>query len=313
MIITNTASLRKYISVNEKFSFDNFLPYINKAINSYIIRYVGKLHVELQDIESGDSDSVKNEAREHLRSAIANFAMFMYLPYFQIQMDSSGLSVAVNDNRKQPEWWQAADIRRELLRSGHESMDMLLEILEKNPSVFTDFHDKYSTLYKDLLLKNADEFDKYYTIFRSRQTYLAIAPTMRMIETQILKNFITKAFHAEIKEDVSADENKQQVKQYIQQAIVCFTIAKIYNEGLFHFDATGVKIKFDVLPNEKVQAIDYGKPAEQLQRAIKAQIENGTQFILLAKDIMKENFTEGLSTQESVTTTTIGSGGIIGL
>lgn len=312
MILANTADLRKYIPVNEKFDFDKFSPYITKAANAYTIKHVGNLHIELQTAESGDEDIPRNQAREHLRSALANFAFFMYLPFFQLQLDSSGISVAVNENRKAPEWWQTADIRRELLRSGHESMDLLLEVLEKNASDFQDYAENYSTHYKELLVKNADEFDKYYNIFRSRQTFLAIIPSMRQIETQLLKNFITNDFIAELKEEVT-DEDKIEVKKLIQQAIVAFTIAKIYNEGFFHFDATGVKLKFDMLPNEKVQAIDYGKPAEQLQRAIKAQIDNGTNFLLLAKQILTDKFPEALATKTANVTTTIGSGGIIGI
>jgi hypothetical protein len=80
-----------------------------------------------------------------------------------------------------------------------------------------------------------------------------------------------------------------ELKSYCQKAIVCFTIAKVYDEGIFHLDASGIKLKFDVLPWEKVQAVDYGKQVEQMNKAVKKQIENGTQYILLAKDVITEN------------------------
>lgn len=321
MILSNTADLRKYIPVNQTFDFPTFQPYINKAINSYIKKYVGNLHLELADLESGE-DSIKNQAREQLASAIANFAFFMYQPFFQLQIDGSGMSVATNENRKQPEWWQMADAKRELLRSGHESMDALLEILEQNPDEFTDFTAKYSTQYKELLVHNAADFNYCFNIFNSRQTFMALVPTIRQIETQILKNFITSKFYKELREEIDVtssesttaeEDEKIQVKKYLQQAVVGFTIARVYNEGMFHFDASGVKLKFDVLPNEKVQQIDYGKPAEQLQRAINAQIENATQFILFAKEILEESFPDELVTKKSIVTSTIGSGGIIGI
>lgn len=313
MIINNTAELKKYISVNDKFAFDNFSPYINKAINAYTKKYVGNLHDFLEDIESTENETIKNEAREHLASAIANFSMFLYLPYFMVQMDSSGMSIAVNENRKTVEWWQAADIKRELLRSGHQSMDLLLTILEKNPEIFTNYHENYSSINNELLVKNADEFNKYYTIYSSRQTYLALIPTLKKVEIQLLKNFITKEFIEELKQDVSEDEDLKQIKEYIQHAIVLTTISKIYFEGFFHFDASGVKIKFDILPNEKVQAVDYGKQAEQLQRGINSLINDATQFILLAKEIIAEEYPEKLITTTSPTVSTIGTGGIIGI
>lgn len=320
MILSNAADLMKYIPVASTFStaWDKFEPFITKAANSYTMKYVGKLHIALAAAESGD-DSIRNEAREHLRSALANFAFFMYLPFYQVTMDSSGISIPVNANKKGPEWWQSADMRRELLRSGHESMDLLLELLEKNPTEFPDYTDNYSSIYKELLVKNADEFSKYYNIFNSRQTYLAIMPSLRQVETQYLRNFITPDFLQELKDFNESDSEAEDqsnlvlVKQYLQQAVVAFTIAKIYNEGFFHFDASGVKLKFDVLPNEKVQAIDYGKQADQLQRAIRAQIDNGTNFIKLAKEVIAEHFSENLSTEESTKATTIGTGSVIGI
>ena len=125
---------------------------------------------------------VSKPSTRTLRSAIANFAFFMYLPFFQLQMDGSGMSVMTNEHRKQPEWWQMADAKREILRSGHESMDALLEILEKNPDKFTDFTENYSTQYKELLVHNASDFNNCYTIFTSRQTFLALVPTIRQVE-----------------------------------------------------------------------------------------------------------------------------------
>lgn len=320
MIISNTSELQKYIPVNDTFAFKPFEPYINKAINTYTRKYVGKLHVELAQTESA-ADSIKNEAREHLCSAIANFAFFIYQPFFQLQMDGSGMSVVENQNRKQPEWWQMADAKRELLRSGHESMDFLLEILEKNPTDFPEFTENYSTLYTELLVRNAEDFNSCYTIFNSRQTYLALVPTIRQVETQLFKNFITPDFYKELRElNISGsdsttpdDENKLQIKKYLQQAVVCFTIARIYNEGMFNVDASGIKLKFDTLPNEKVQAVDYGKPSDQLQRSIKANIDNGTQFILLAKEQIADLFSNGLISKSSTITSTIGEGGVIGI
>jgi len=101
------------------------------------------LHEYLKDEATEANKEILNAARNHLRSAIANFGYFLFTPYNSVNMDSSGMSNNVSENRKNIEWWQLNDIRRELLRSGHESMDLLLEILETNPSVFTEWTAKF--------------------------------------------------------------------------------------------------------------------------------------------------------------------------
>lgn len=315
MIINNTAELQAYVPVAEKFNFTIFVPFINKAINSYLIKYVGKLHETLAVEATGENAAIKNEARTHLGAAIANFAYFLFTPYASVQMDSSGMSNIVNENRKNLEWYQLNDIRRELLRSGHESMDLLLEILENNPTLFATWNTDFNTPAEKLIVNTTVDFQKVYNIFNSRQTFLAIRPAIVQVEDQYLKNFVTPALIQELKATVTG--NKKIIKEYFQKAIVAFTIAKIYNEGMFHLDANGIKLRFDILPNEAVKAVDYGAQAEQLQRAVKVYIDNGTQYMLYAKELIKANvadFPDGtLINEKSITAVAYQTNGIFSL
>lgn len=287
MILTTTAELKKYISVATSFNFATLEPYITKAINSYTKKVVGNLHVFLDASTTGTNANIKNEAREHLCSAIANFAYYLFSPYASITMDSSGMANVQNDKQAPLQNWQLISIQRELLRSGHESMDLLLEILEKNPAVFTDWTTEFGTVNKDLLVHNSTDFQLCYNINNSRQTFLSLVPSLRQIEDKYIKTLFSAEVIIAMKSSTTG--SLLELKNYCQKAIVCFTIAKVYDEGIFHLDASGIKLKFDVLPWEKVQAVDYGKQVDQMNHAIKKQIENGTQYILLAKDVITDN------------------------
>lgn len=297
MILSNNTDLQKYISIADSFTFETFEPYIIKAINSYIKKYVGNLHIVLENEftdQALEGYEIKNEAREHLRSAIANFGYFQFTPYNSVMMDSAGMGNLVNENRKNIEWWQLNDIRRELLRSGHESMDLLLTILEANPEVFEEWTTEFGEKNKELLVHNTTEFQKCYNIFDSRQTFLSLVPAIRQVEDQYINTFIGADLLAVLKTD-AVTENILKLKNYLQKAVVHFTIAKVYDEGIFNLDASGIKLKFDTLPNETIKAIDYGKQVDQLNRAIKKNIDNGTNYIGLAKQVIIDNpndFTE---------------------
>jgi hypothetical protein len=290
MILATTDDLKKYISISQNFEFADFDIYIPKAINSYTRKYVGELHVFLKDEDSGDNADILNEAREHLRSAIANFGYFLFTPYNSVMMDGSGMSNIQNEQRKNIEWWQLNDIRRELLRSGHESMDLLLAILEANPDIFTDWTAKFGSKNKELLVHNTEEFQKCYNIFDSRQTFLALIPAIRQVEDQYINSFLCPELLDELKTNVT-ETHVIKLKRYLQKAIVHFTIAKVYDEGIFNLDASGIKLKFDTLPNETAKVIDYGKPVDQLNRAIKKNIDNGGNYMGLAKQLILDNLT----------------------
>ena len=211
----------------------------------------------------------------------------MFTPFNSVNMDGSGMSNNVSESRKNIEWWQLNDIRRELLRSGHESMDLLLAILEANPTVFTDWTTKFGSKNKELLVHNTDEFQKCYNIFESRQTFLALIPAIRQVEDQYINTFLCPELLAVLK--ANPVDHILKLKEYLQKAIVHFTIAKVYDEGIFHLDASGIKLKFDTLPNETAKAIDYGKAVGQLERSVKKNTDNGTNYIGLAKQLIIDN------------------------
>lgn len=290
MIFNTTEELKKYIPLSKSYEFADFLLYIDKAIETYLKKYVGDLHEFLEN-EASETETdfkVKNKARKHLQSAIANFGYFLSLPHASVQSDGSGLSNVVNENRKNIEWWQKNDIAREVLRSGHEAMDSLLEILEANPLIFIEWTEELASKNKELLIRNTAEFQNCYNIFDSRQTFLALVPAIRQVEDQYIKTFLCSELIEAIK-GLALDGKLKIAKEYVQKAIVSFTIAKVYDEGIFHLDASGIKLRFDTLPNETVKAIDYGKPADQLARAIKKYTDNGSNYMSLLKQLISDN------------------------
>lgn len=288
MILTTTADLKKYISVSANFEFDDFELYIPKAQDSFTRKYVGELHELLKEEATSENKIILNQAREKLRSAIANFGYFLFTPYNSVIMDGSGMSNFENENRKKIDWWQLNDIRRELLRSGHESMDLLLIILEENPLVFTEWTEKFGAKNKELLVHNTVEFQKAYNIFDSRQTFLALLPAIRQIEDQYINSYLSSELILFLKSNLT-DKIHLELKKFLQSAIVYFTIAKVYDEGIFHLDSSGIKLKFDTLPSETIKTIDSGKLAEQLNRAIKKNTDNGSNYMALAKQLIIDN------------------------
>lgn len=287
MILADTTDLKKYVSIAASFQFEDFEPYIDKAVNAYTRKYVGDLHEFLENTATGTNATEKNKARAYLQSAIANFGMYIFMPLLQVQLDSSGISVNVSENRKSPEWWQTKDIRRELLRAGHESMDLLLAYLEANLTVFTDYATNYSTLNKELLVNNASIFSKYYNIFDSRQTYLALVPVLTKVEDQYLKTFLCPELIQALKNEVTG--NLKEVKTNLQKAIVAFTVAKVSNNGLFVFDERGFRIDFENMYDGRRENPSYGKSVDQLKALAEEETNNGTQYLKMVTEIIEAN------------------------
>jgi hypothetical protein len=289
MILETTEDLKKYVSVAQSFDFSDFEPYITKAVNGFTKKYIGNLHVFLKDeaVTPEIYFEIKNEAREHLRNVIANFGMYIYFPFMSVMLDSSGATEVKNDQRQRVNWGTEKDIRRELLRSGHEAMDYLLEILEKTPIVFTDWTTEFGTINKKLLVHNTVTFNEWYHIFNSRQTFLALQPSIRQVEDQYIRTMLCPELIEHLKTDVTGVS--LEVKIELQKAIVAFTVAKVANVGLFLLDENGLRVNFETLIDGRKESVSYGKTADQISKLVEEQSNNGSQYLSVARELIEAN------------------------
>ncbi|MDM1378161.1 DUF6712 family protein [Myroides marinus] len=277
MILSNQ-DLQKYISISPNFDFKPFLIHIPKALRTYVKRYVGNLYQELEKAESEvEHTDIKTQAKELIDTAVANFAFYLYTPYISVSMDSSGLYIVKTDKRDPISNNQLNDIRRELLRSGHEAMDELLELLEVNADVFPYWHNHYSTIYRDSLVYSTSEFNKYFNIMNSRQTFLSLKPSIINIEDKVVKTSFTADYIESLKDTVTG-VNKQ-VKEYLQKAIVHGTIAKVYSEGVYEITPSSIVLKFDLLDYERKQVATL---TEQMKNAISSHSDDMNNYLKLA-------------------------------
>lgn len=265
-MIKTKEDFKKYVPVAENFPFEEIQIYFPKAIRAFIKKYVGNLYKELEDIANDDlHKKIKEEAQDLLDTAVANFSYYLYTPYVSVTMDSSGFFVVTNDKRSAITSMQLNDIRRELLRSGHEAMDELLEVLEHNADVFTQWHNNYSTIYRDSLVYSTSEFNKVYNIFNSRQTFLSLKPSILNIEEKMVRSSFNIEFLESLKSTVTG--TKKLIKEHLQKAIIHGTVAKVCAEGVYSITPTSIVLKFDLLDYERKQVMEY---TQQIKNAIES-------------------------------------------
>ena len=298
-LITSTEQLKKYVSMADSFQIEDFQPYENKAINTFIQKYIGNPSTTITGLEDSDNKTIA-EATAHLESAVANLGMFLFLPYLSVIVDSSGISIIKNDQRSTAEWWQIKDIRRDLLRSGLESLDLLLEVLEANLETFEDYKTNYSAVNNELLVATPTAFSKYYNINNSRQTYLALQPTIRLVEDQYLHTMLCSELISDLKTNPSelSDLSTEQktslstLKTLLEKAIVAFTVSKIASIGVFSLESTGLRINYETFIDGRTEAISYGKPSAQIQNLENELITNATNYLQLAKAHIEDHLAD---------------------
>jgi len=293
MILNSTPDLKKHVAVGASFVFDDLQPYISQAVDEFTSKYVGELDEILANEATEGANMAKlNKARHYLQAALANFSLYIYTPVGTINIDGSGMTNTVTDKRAPLSYYEKKDVQRTFLSAGHKAMDRLLAYMEKNKVAFPEW--AASTQYtesKKLLVNNTETFNAIYNIYESRQTYLALQPAISQVEDKYIRTFLCPELIKHLKTAELTDVQLE-AKEFLQKAIVAYTIAKVANEGIFNIDAASIMLKFDVLSTDKIQSADYGKPAEWLTNTVANHTANGDNYLKMVVDIITKNIDE---------------------
>ena len=287
MIIKDTATLRKYLSVNGSVEHPNIAPYLRKAERNFLKPLIGT--AQLAVFEAETTDPIIKEAQELAQEAVANFGYYIYLPIGAVQISDNGIHVVDNENTKTASDKQFKELQRSFKKSGHEALDELLEFMEQSADKFTAwFESENYTVYKELLVNKTSTFNTYYHIFNSRQTFIAMRPTIKVVEDQFINPVIGTNLLAALKTNQTVAERKE-VKKLLQQSIVAFTIMKTVDNGMFILDAKGMHMRFDVLPYEKTVTNINLKINDFLVHTKRSKQIEGEEYLKLALKIIEDN------------------------
>ncbi|MFV9552083.1 DUF6712 family protein [Algibacter sp. PT7-4] len=248
MIIKDTETLRKYLSVNGSVEIENIKPYLKKAERSFLKPLIGT--AQIQVFCKTQTDPIIIQAQELAQEAIANFAYYIYLPIGAVQITDNGIHVVDNENTKTASDKQFKELQRSFKKSGHEALDELLEVMEQSADKFSEwFNSSNHTIYKELLVNTTTIFNKWFYIFNSRQTFVALKPNIQISEDRFIKPLINPELLNALKTKQTIPE-RQEVKTLLQKSIIAFTIMLTVDNGMFVLSAKGIHMRFDALPYE---------------------------------------------------------------
>lgn len=177
MLINSTAELKKYIPASVTLNFDDIRPKI-QLVEREVIQRIFSAELITAVSTSGASEPMTS-LRQLLEEAEAHLALLEYIPFGQLQFDSSGIRIAVNDNMKTAFEWQIDELKDECSRQGWAAVESALEFLEKtkNEALLSIWQETetYISAQKSLL-PTLREFEKFVNLNRSRVLFNKLLP-----------------------------------------------------------------------------------------------------------------------------------------
>ena len=196
-----------YKSIN----FDNLKPYI-QLVTSDVEDIITKEVYDCAEkwylsdnydnpAHNTDNDKLNNELVHKVQQVIALGAYLYYVNSTDVEHTNSGRKITITETSKQAFAWQIKKDNENIDDLYNRFTDLLLKFLESNATA--DFgliwmDSEAFKITKELLIPNADSFEIYFKINRSRRLYLALAPGMLRIQKErfaaILKQSLLDKF-----------------------------------------------------------------------------------------------------------------------
>lgn len=269
-IVTSSEIFVKYVTYEGDMNFDKFFPYINR-VERDLQEIIGK---ELFNLIVSPVDEIQTEANEFACEYISNLALSQSLNAMKLKISNTGIKTSSPQNTDNPNWWDIKDLNRDLIRNANRTLNYLLKHFDENTTNFPAW--KNAPIQKqneNLLIRDLEEFEQYFSLNGSFTTLIALRPYMR--DAQLIN--IAKQLQGCYNSEDLTDEMMKNIKA----ALVNYTIANVADTGLFKLEENGALVKVELMPWEKSEKLS-DKNLERLKDQRKE----------IAESYLKEALTE---------------------
>lgn len=242
MLIKDINEIIRYFPNNTFKDFNKFDSYMQNAELTYIVKVLGvPLHQKLESLYIEQGLNIENDdyrrLLEKVQRPLVQFGIYQALPMLNVTInENGGMTVQSNTNSAPISKDRFNALAEATLRQAWDSIDNLLEYLERNSKHFTD--ESKNELWKQsewywqqtgLLIFTANEFEESGVyIGKNRRKFIQLLPSMRLMERSYIRPAIGNKQADEIirrKMNGKLSEADKEVLPLLQSALALYTKA----------------------------------------------------------------------------------------
>jgi hypothetical protein len=297
MLFSHTDELKKYIPANAEFEMDALRPFLeNQGEQVLIKKYLGAaLYTSLnQAYQSNTLTDIQRDLLNHVRLPLANYAILKYIPFGQVNISKGGIGISVSDTRKAAFEHQIESIRKACFENIYTGVELLLTFLEENKASFpTWVSGSGYTVFNDLLIRTATEFDSLYNIGESRRTFHALKSAMQEAEQMRLSTVTGPEFLALLKTEQAAGSltaANQKAFNLAVRVVAYYAISVACLRLPVQITAEGINL---LLSSDR-QTLNASQPAEEsrLQKIADDAASKAENYLKELSDLLYKNKTD---------------------
>lgn len=248
-LFTTTDQMREHVKLDKTISFESLSPYIQPALSKYLLRHTGtQLITDCKaNLDSNTPNAYLTEATTLIRSALAQFALYMASPDIDIKVQEMGFQIAQNSNMVPASAARVDRFNQNRLMLGYAAIEELLRYLETNKAQFAQWVSSGgSTIFKNTIISTAEEFDALVNIERSSLTFYNYRQSMLEIQDLMICGEITREYFTALlsrRNSNTLSVPDQAILPLVQRALANITHAR-HQKGEEHDKFKGRGIQF---------------------------------------------------------------------
>lgn len=244
-LINSTDDIRKFVSVDVSFDYNNLLPDIHRCLHEYLIPYLSQEQYDSIDNAYQNGQAAPGPTTmtliEYAQSILVLFAFHNYLPLAQVNISDIGVHLDHSGSNKTAWQWQINQLSEDYFkRLGYITIEQMLIYLEDNADTFTLWaQSDSSTINKSFLINDRLTFQKFYPIQRSPLTFLSLLPFIHKSQAFYLAPHITQELIDDLTTKLannSLSVHETKLVQMLRPAIAQFSIGFALKSLPIHFN-----------------------------------------------------------------------------
>lgn len=247
-LIKTIEEVKKFAGITNATKMASLLPDFNDVEELHISAILGNSLYNLLDSMYNSPSGVSGLYQKLLfkcQKALVNIALEQYSSLAQLDFSDTGIRQIEDSTFKAPKQWQIDDLREYFYKKGYRAVDELLQFLEENKAVFTSWvnDSKAYTINKKFIVSDTTSFQEFYDIKDSRTTFIALQPTMKIVEMLHIMPNISAGLFNRIKSQIAANNITSDIRDILdllKLAITQFTIASAIDNKIIEISQEGV-------------------------------------------------------------------------
>lgn len=228
--------LKNYIALNINSDFRTLGPKLAMAEKKYITPVLGnEIFNALVEYYNGefeleeDSERTWRQMLEYTQNAVAKLAYWEGYDEMSVVMDDRGARAGAEEGRLYR--YQEENLKRSLCKQGYDCIDMILETVEENPSVFEKYgKTPWKKDVEELVFQTTKDFQKYFDIKNSRLVFIRMLYSIRTVQNTSLCHSIGRETVEEFVKHINQEKYARieyALKSYVANKSVAVGISEL--------------------------------------------------------------------------------------